>query len=99
MAEVGVAPHAPLLLAASTKAHQKGFDLLVRAFADLLPRHPDLQLVILGLTRAHHGSDQQKALRRLLRHHPNARRSGTLVGLETWRLVPTLHVVRSAFPI
>jgi glycosyltransferase involved in cell wall biosynthesis len=58
---------APVLLAAGTKAHQKGFDRLVRAFPPLARRWPDLRLVILGLAAGtYHGVDQQTWLRGLL---------------------------------
>jgi glycosyltransferase involved in cell wall biosynthesis len=57
----------PVLLAAGTKAHQKGFDRLVRAFPPLARRWPDLRLVILGLSSApYHGVDQPVWLRGLL---------------------------------
>mgnify|MGYP003950972561 CR=1 FL=1 len=63
----GVDADAPLLLAAGTKAHQKGFDRLVQVFGLLAGRFPDLQLVILGLEPTlYHGVDQQLALRALL---------------------------------
>ena len=102
LAEVGVAPEAPLLLAAGTKAHQKGFDLLVQAFADLLPRHPDLQLVILGLTQEpYHSSDQQKALLRLLRRHPDAQAQlhfpGRVGNMADWYRRCTLFVLPSRY--
>ncbi|MCP9890284.1 glycosyltransferase [Cyanobium sp. Aljojuca 7D2] len=38
-----------LLLAAGTKPHQKGFDLLLEAFEAIAPRHPDWDLAIVGL--------------------------------------------------
>jgi glycosyltransferase involved in cell wall biosynthesis len=57
-------PEAPLLLAAGTKAHQKGFDRLVAAFRLLAGRWPELRLVILGLPAStYHGVDQQARLR------------------------------------
>jgi glycosyltransferase involved in cell wall biosynthesis len=58
---------APLLLAAGTKAHQKGFDRLVAAFRLLAGRWPELRLVILGLPETpYHGVNQQGWLRTLL---------------------------------
>lgn len=56
-------PEQRLLLAVGTKAHQKGFDWLVQAFAALVERHPEWRLVILGLTPdAYRGEDQCAAL-------------------------------------
>jgi glycosyltransferase involved in cell wall biosynthesis len=61
------APDERVLLAVGTKAHQKGFDRLVSAFARLAPRQPGWRLVILGLDPApYHGVDQVERLRRLL---------------------------------
>ena len=69
----GIANDAPILLAAGTKSHQKGFDRLVKALVPLTRRCPDLQLVILGLdAEPYHGVNQQKALHRLLRKDPDA---------------------------
>jgi glycosyltransferase involved in cell wall biosynthesis len=57
----------PVVLAAGTKAHQKGFDRLVRVLPSLLARSPELRLVILGLPPgAYHGVDQRAWLRGLL---------------------------------
>ncbi|MEB3325072.1 MAG: glycosyltransferase [Cyanobacteriota bacterium] len=59
---------APVLLAAGTKAFQKGFDRLVEAFALLAGPWPELRLVILGLpSTPYHGLDQQGWLRQRLR--------------------------------
>jgi glycosyltransferase involved in cell wall biosynthesis len=58
---------APLILAAGTKAVQKGFDRLVEAFALLAGPWPELRLVILGLpSDPYHGLDQQSWLRQRL---------------------------------
>jgi len=58
---------APVLLAAGTKAFQKGFDRLVEAFALLGGAWPELRLVILGLpSTPYHGLDQQGWLRQRL---------------------------------
>ncbi|MCT0198466.1 glycosyltransferase [Synechococcus sp. CS-1325] len=55
------------LLAVGTKAFQKGFDRLVRAFALLAPALPQLHLVIAGLGEGdYHGLDQRAALKGLL---------------------------------
>ncbi len=42
------APRTPLILAMGRLAEQKGFDVLVKAFAAIHGRHPDWQLVVLG---------------------------------------------------
>ena len=58
---------APVLLAAGTKAFQKGFDRLVDSFALLGEAWPELRLVILGLSSTpYHGLDQQGWLRQRL---------------------------------
>ena len=60
-------PDAPLILAAGTKAHQKGFDRLIPVFAELVKHQPHLHLALLGLAPGrYHGSDQQAKLRALL---------------------------------
>ena len=62
-----IAPRQPLILAAGTKAHQKGFDRLMPVFAELGRRDPDLHLALLGLAPGkYHGFDQQSWLRQLL---------------------------------
>ena len=65
-------PHdAPVLLAAGTKAHQKGFDLLMPVFSILARRWPRLHLVLLGLSdQPYHGRNQQQWLRDRLGEHP-----------------------------
>ena len=98
----GVAAEAPVLLAAGTKAHQKGFDLLVRAFAELLQKESQAQLVILGLTQeVYRGKDQQKALRRLLRQHPRGQSQlhfpGRVGNMRDWYQRGTLFVLPSRY--
>ena len=98
----GVAAEAPVLLAAGTKSHQKGFDLLVRAFAELLQKESQAQLVILGLTQeVYRGKDQQKALRRLLRQHPRAQSQlhfpGRVGNMRDWYQRATLFVLPSRY--
>ncbi|QNI57130.1 putative alpha-glycosyltransferase/ family 4 [Synechococcus sp. BIOS-U3-1] len=62
-----IAPRQPLILAAGTKAHQKGFDRLMPVFAELGRCDPDLHLALLGLAPGqYHGFDQQRWLRQLL---------------------------------
>jgi glycosyltransferase involved in cell wall biosynthesis len=56
-------PQQRLLLAVGTKAHQKGFDWLVQAFAAVVERYPEWRLVMLGLTpEPYRGEDQRAAL-------------------------------------
>ena len=98
----GVAAEEPVLLAAGTKAHQKGFDLLVRAFAELLQKESQAQLVILGLTQeVYRGKDQQKTLRRLLRQHPRALSQlhfpGRVGNMRDWYQRATLFVLPSRY--
>jgi len=47
--EASIPPGRLLLLAAGTKPHQKGFDLLLEAFVALASRHPHWDLAIVGL--------------------------------------------------
>jgi glycosyltransferase involved in cell wall biosynthesis len=62
-----LAPRASVLLAAGTKAHQKGFDRLIPIFVALARRDPQLRLVLLGLSsEPYHGRDQQAWLREQL---------------------------------
>ena len=44
----GVPPGMPLIGAAGRLAHQKGFDFLIRTFAEVWRRRPDARLVIVG---------------------------------------------------
>jgi glycosyltransferase involved in cell wall biosynthesis len=45
---LGVAPGAPVVVGAGRLTHQKGFDVLIRAFGDVLAAAPAARLVILG---------------------------------------------------
>ena len=70
--QAGVQASDHVVMAVGTKAHQKGFDRLVRWWVPLAIRDPRLQLVILGLdARPYRGRDQQDDLRRLLQSHPS----------------------------
>lgn len=56
-----------MLLAAGTKAAQKGFDRLMPVFAELALRWPNLHLVLLGLSdQPYEGRNQQAWCRQLL---------------------------------
>lgn len=58
---------ARVVLAVGTKAHQKGFDRLVRAFARMAEAEPQLHLVLAGLDETpYHGENQVARLRALL---------------------------------
>lgn len=60
----------PMLLAAGTKAAQKGFDRLMPVFAELALRWPRLHLVLLGLSdQSYQGCNQQSWCRELLGHN------------------------------
>ena len=61
-------PDARTIIAAGRLAHQKGFDILLRAFADLAPRHPGWTLEIYGR------GGKREALEALLHQ----------LGLENW---------------
>lgn len=63
----GTRPPSALLLAVGTKAFQKGFDRLVRAFALIADDCPGLQLVIAGLTtNPYRGTNQVADLQALV---------------------------------
>jgi len=48
-----VAPERRVILAVGSKADQKGFDLLLQAYAAIANQHPDWDLVIVGLASIH----------------------------------------------
>ncbi len=45
---LGLAPDAPMIVAAARHEHQKGLDVLVEALASVRRTHPDAQLVVAG---------------------------------------------------
>ena len=92
---------APVLLAAGTKAHQKGFDLIVEVFRLLAKRRPDLRLVLLGLhSTIYHGENQQVAMRRHLGDSELQARllmPGPVGNMADWYERATLFVLPSRY--
>ena len=71
LAQRGCQASDPVVLAVGTKAHQKGFDHLVRWWIPLAQADARLQLVLVGLDeRPYNCRDQQADLRLLLADHP-----------------------------
>jgi len=93
---------APVLLAAGTKAFQKGFDLLIPVFAVLARRWPRLHLVLLGLSdQPYQGRNQQQWLRDLLPDHPDLSQRLLLPGpvgnMGAWYARATVFVLPSRY--
>lgn len=102
LAAAGVAPEDPVLLAVGTKAEQKGFDRLVCWFRSLAPRHPRLQLVIVGLDeQPYHGRDQQADLLALLPDQLELRSRlhfpGRVGNLAAWYVRSQIFVLSSRY--
>ena len=100
--QAGVLADDPVLMAVGTKAWQKGFDRLVDWFRELSPRHPRLQLVIVGLAAgAYHGRDQQQDLRQQLLLDPSLRNRlhfpGPVGNLQQWYERSQLFVLSSRY--
>ena len=92
----------PLILAAGTKAHQKGFDRLMPVFAELGRRSPNLHLALLGLAPGrYHGRDQQAELRQILADSPDLQRRLVLPGVSgsmaRWYARATVFVLPSRY--
>ena len=92
----------PLILAAGTKAHQKGFDRLMPVFAELGRRAPNLHLALLGLAPGrYHGRDQQAELRQALADSPHLQRRLLLPGVSgsmaRWYARATVFVLPSRY--
>ena len=95
-------PQYPLLLAAGTKAHQKGFDLLMPVFAELGRRDSSLHLALLGLAPGRYRDlDQQAWLRQLLENEPDLQERLLLPGMvgtmAAWYARATVFVLPSRF--
>lgn len=100
--QAGVTSADPVLLAVGTKAWQKGFDRLVDWFQELAPRHPRLQLVIVGLAvGTYHGRDQQQDLRQQLERDPLLQSRlhfpGQVGNLQEWYERAQLFVLSSRY--
>ena len=92
----------PLILAAGTKAHQKGFDRLMPVFAELGRRSPNLHLALLGLAPGrYHGRDQQAELRQALANSPDLQRRllfpGVSGSMARWYARATVFVLPSRY--
>ena len=95
-------PQYPLLLAAGTKAHQKGFDLLMPVFAELGRRYSSLHLALLGLAPGRYRDlDQQAWLRQLLENEPDLQERLLLPGvsgsMESWYARANIFVLPSRY--
>ena len=95
-------PQYPLLLAAGTKAHQKGFDLLMPVFAELGRRDSSLHLALLGLAPGRYRDlDQQAWLRQLLENEPDLQERLLLPGvsgsMESWYARANIFVLPSRY--
>ncbi|MEC8095622.1 MAG: glycosyltransferase [Cyanobacteriota bacterium] len=93
---------APLILAAGTKAHQKGFDRLMPMFAALADRWPRLRLAVLGLSdQPYQGVRQQTWLRGLLGgnsdHQKRLLMPGAVGNMAHWYARASLFVLPSRF--
>ena len=100
--QAGVAADDPVLLAVGSKAMQKGFDRLVAWFTLLAPRHPRLQLVVVGLAAGiYHGRDQQHDLRQQLLSDPallaRLHFPGPVGNLQQWYERAQLFVLSSRY--
>ena len=92
----------PLILAAGTKAYQKGFDRLMPVFARLGGRYLSLHLALLGLTPGRYqGLDQQAWLRDLLGPQTDLqdrlKMPGVSGSMRRWYARATVFVLPSRF--
>lgn len=92
--EAVLPPHVKLLLAAGRLVRQKGFDLLVDAFATLAERHADWTLVILG------DGEERQALESQVERLGLAGRvllPGVAGNIEDWYRRADIYVMSSRF--
>ena len=93
---------AQMLLAAGTKAFQKGFDHLMSVFAELALQWPNLHLVVLGLSdQLYQGRNQQVWLRQLLGGQQDAQARllmpGPVGNMDTWYRRADLFLLPSRY--
>ena len=92
----------PLILAAGTKARQKGFDRLIPVFMTLAQRDPFVHLALLGLAPGlYRGLDQQGWMRQLLGNEPDLQNRLLMPGVSgsmaRWYSRATVFVLPSRF--
>jgi phosphatidylinositol alpha-1,6-mannosyltransferase len=87
-AEFGLDPAATLVLGLSRLVPRKGFDVLIRAAAELAPSRPDLQVVIVGS-----GRDRSRLERLASRH----RSPVCFLGRVSDDALPRLHGIADVF--
>lgn len=97
-----VALHQPLILAAGTKARQKGFDRLMPVFTTLARRDSNLHLALLGLASGlYRGLDQQQWLRQMLGADSDLQKRLLIPGVSgsmaSWYARATVFVLPSRF--
>ncbi|KZR85049.1 Protein Glycosylation J [Synechococcus sp. MIT S9509] len=97
-----LAPGAPLILAAGTKARQKGFDRLMPVFSTLARRDSSLHLALLGLAPGlYQGLDQQQWLRQRLGNNSALQQRLLMPGVSgsmaRWYARATVFVLPSRF--
>ena len=102
LADAGVSTDDPMLLGVGTKSHQKGFDRLVDWFVALADRHPDLQLVLVGLDpQPYRGRNQQADLLARLPDRPDLMDRihfpGRVGNMADWYARATLFVLASRY--
>lgn len=97
-----LAPGKPLILAAGTKARQKGFDRLMPVFSAVAHRDPSLHLALLGLAPGlYRGFDQQQWLRQMLGKDSDLQQRLLMPGVSgsmaSWYARATVFVLPSRF--
>jgi phosphatidylinositol alpha-1,6-mannosyltransferase len=91
-ARLGIPPHRPVVLAASRLVRRKGQDMLIRAWPEVLGRHPDALLLIVG------DGPSRRRLARMIR----TRRlddSITMLPGVPWEDMPALYAAADVFAL